>query len=486
MTDPLSQNRYSYVHNNPVNYTDPSGHFWKSIKKAASKAWNGAKKAASNAWNTVKRVATNTWNTVKSAVSHAVNWVSNKVSQAVNWVGTQVNHVKNWAVQQWNNYQSRTSYHASPLGGYGGGYYYPTTSHAYVQQQQAQARAQAEKRRQQKISDEYRQATGLKSTPKTREGKNLFRNWGKALAETLKHVCNPKTAEAKDKATTKPTVSESFKKEVNKLDYEELTKKYKGLISAQHSYQGTGYGYIVRSPKQLLEDQFVMKRYRELKAKEDAKQAAHIAELNKYHYLNIYDSIRKTGRRSDGTPATDLEKKIAPFVPLIPIVQNGASIYAGVQVAKYNSSVPKENGMKLKSGNSTSSSPKPKTDYSQNRKYWKNEVEFNGNKVYQRDDLIDPNVVSSWKENGVTVTGTNVERMASGRSPIGPDGKSIELHHTTQRQTSSIAETTYTFHKQNSKTIHINPNTISLGINRNEFGKWRGSYWENRAKDFID
>ncbi|WP_316606158.1 HNH/ENDO VII family nuclease [Streptococcus pluranimalium] len=497
LTDPLSQNRYSYVHNNPVNYTDPSGHFWKSIKKAASKAWNGAKKAASNAWNTVKRVATNTWNTVKSvatntwntvksAVSHAVNWVSNKVSQAVNWVGTQVNHVKNWAVQQWNNYQSRTSYHASPLGGYGGGYYYPTSSHAYVQQQQAQARAQAEQRRQQKISDEYRQATGLKSTPKTREGKNLFRNWGKALAETLKHVCNPKTAKAKDKGTTKPTVSESFKKEVNKLDYEELTKKYKGLISAQHSYQGTGYGYIVRSPKQLLEDQFVMKRYRELKAKEDAKQAAHIAELNKYHYLNIYDSIRKTGRRPDGTPATDLEKKIAPFVPLIPIVQNGASIYAGVQVAKYNSSVPKENGMKLKSGNSTSSSPKPKTDYSQNRKYWKNEVEFNGNKVYQRDDLIDPNVVSSWKENGVTVTGTNVERMASGRSPIGPDGKSIELHHTTQRQTSSIAETTYTFHKQNSKTIHINPNTISSGINRNEFGKWRGSYWENRAKDFID
>ena len=25
-TDPLSQNRYSYAQNNPVNYTDPSGH----------------------------------------------------------------------------------------------------------------------------------------------------------------------------------------------------------------------------------------------------------------------------------------------------------------------------------------------------------------------------------------------------------------------------------------------------------------------------
>ncbi|WP_420895238.1 hypothetical protein [Streptococcus suis] len=31
----------------------------------------------------------------------------------------------------------------------------------------------------------------------------------------------------------------------------------------------------------------------------------------------------------------------------------------------------------------------------------------------------------------------------------------------------------------------MNPNTIYSGINRNEFGKRRGSYWENRAKDFI-
>ena len=141
---------------------------------------------------------------------------------------------------------------------------------------------------------------------------------------------------------------------------------------------------------------------------------------------------------------------------------------------------------KPKSENSASSALKPDLNYSQNRKYWGNEVEFNGNKVYQRDDLIDPNIVSSWKDKGVTVTGTNVERMASGRAPIGPDGKSIELHHTTQRQTSSIAETTYTFHKKNSKIIHINPNTISSGINRSEFNSWRGNYWENRAKDFVD
>ncbi|MGV3146268.1 RHS repeat-associated core domain-containing protein [Streptococcus suis] len=101
LSDPLSQNRYSYVHNNPVNYTDPSGHFIKGLINGAKKLWNGAKKLYNNAKNFVV-------NTVRSAANfgrQAINWVGTKVSQAVNWVGTQVNHVKNWAVQQWNNYQ---------------------------------------------------------------------------------------------------------------------------------------------------------------------------------------------------------------------------------------------------------------------------------------------------------------------------------------------------------------------------------------------
>ncbi|MGZ7144779.1 RHS repeat-associated core domain-containing protein, partial [Streptococcus pyogenes] len=46
--DPLSQNLYSYVQNNPVNYTDPSGHFWKKLVQGAKKTWNNVKKVASN------------------------------------------------------------------------------------------------------------------------------------------------------------------------------------------------------------------------------------------------------------------------------------------------------------------------------------------------------------------------------------------------------------------------------------------------------
>ncbi|MCG1027020.1 hypothetical protein J5S49_01785 [Virgibacillus halodenitrificans] len=109
-------------------------------------------------------------------------------------------------------------------------------------------------------------------------------------------------------------------------------------------------------------------------------------------------------------------------------------------------------------------------------KYWNKTTQFKNVKVYQRDDIINPNMKD--------VRGrTNLERMEKGLAPLGPDGKSINLHHTTQRNESSIAEVTQTFHKENSSVIHINPNTIPSGINRSEFNKWRSDYWKNRAKD---
>ncbi|NRG46588.1 hypothetical protein HRF87_17695 [Bacillus sp. CRN 9] len=74
-------------------------------------------------------------------------------------------------------------------------------------------------------------------------------------------------------------------------------------------------------------------------------------------------------------------------------------------------------------------------------------------KVYQRDDIIDPNMKDPMGR-------TNLDRMKKGLAPLGPDGKSINLHHTTQRNSSSIAEVTQTFHQKNSAVIHINPNLV--------------------------
>ncbi|PIT29888.1 hypothetical protein BGI40_05660 [Snodgrassella communis] len=116
--------------------------------------------------------------------------------------------------------------------------------------------------------------------------------------------------------------------------------------------------------------------------------------------------------------------------------------------------------------------------FGQERKYWsKDPIEFNGNKVYQRNDLFDPKLVDDKGR-------TNIQRMEKGLAPIGIDGNSINLHHMTQRQDGAIAEVTQSFHQQNSDKIHINPNTIPSGINRNQFNKWRSNYWKNRANDF--
>ncbi len=103
--------------------------------------------------------------------------------------------------------------------------------------------------------------------------------------------------------------------------------------------------------------------------------------------------------------------------------------------------------------------------------------EFNGTRIYQRNDLIDHKRVDSRGR-------TNLQRMQRGLAPIGPDGRSINLHHTIQSADSPIAEMTATFHQKNSAVIHINPHSTRSGIDRKAFNKFRREYWKNRAKDF--
>lgn len=116
--------------------------------------------------------------------------------------------------------------------------------------------------------------------------------------------------------------------------------------------------------------------------------------------------------------------------------------------------------------------------FQQDRQFWTQDpIQFNGNKVFQRNDLIDPSKVDP-------KTGkTNLELMQAGRAPLGPDGKPVNLHHLTQKQDGAIAEVTQTLHKDNHGTLHT-PNTVPSGINRTEFNMWRRNYWKNRANDF--
>lgn len=77
LTDPLSQNRYTYAQNNPVNYTDPSGRFIKGLIAGAKGLYQKAKSAVSNAWEKAQ-------NLISSGVSVAKK-VASKVS---GYVGT--------------------------------------------------------------------------------------------------------------------------------------------------------------------------------------------------------------------------------------------------------------------------------------------------------------------------------------------------------------------------------------------------------------
>ncbi|MBB4077248.1 hypothetical protein GGR08_001576 [Bartonella fuyuanensis] len=86
-------------------------------------------------------------------------------------------------------------------------------------------------------------------------------------------------------------------------------------------------------------------------------------------------------------------------------------------------------------------------------------MEFKGKKVYQEDELFEPETVSSWKEKGQIVAGTNVERMASGRSPIGVDCRPIMLYPMTQEQDSPIVEVLYSFYQDKSFVSHMKPKT---------------------------
>jgi len=125
--------------------------------------------------------------------------------------------------------------------------------------------------------------------------------------------------------------------------------------------------------------------------------------------------------------------------------------------------------------------------FQQNRTFWSSDpVEFGGNRVFQRNDQFDPQFESTWTHNGQLISGTNLERMASGRAPIGKDGNPINLHHMTQTQDGAIAEVTQTFHTQNYGTIHINTGQLPSGISRTEFNRWREQYWQSRAATYGD
>lgn len=106
-------------------------------------------------------------------------------------------------------------------------------------------------------------------------------------------------------------------------------------------------------------------------------------------------------------------------------------------------------------------------------------VTFRGIKVYINREIFDPFKVD---KNGKT----NIQRMQSGRAPIGTDGRSINLHHIGQNSQGPLAEILSTQHSGNYSILHQNTGQKPSSINRTIFASFREAYWKDAARRIIN
>ncbi|MBS4769970.1 DNRLRE domain-containing protein [Carnobacteriaceae bacterium zg-ZUI240] len=171
---PLSQNLYAYVKNNPVNYTDPSGHFWhhignffNAVGDTAKKAWNATTEVIGNVWNAVvdvgKKVIHGVVDTATNIINEGIKFVGNVIDGGVKWVQNTWNATTQFVSNVW---QSTTEFVSDSVH-----VVKETVVSAY----------------------EYAKSTGQSvydwGVSTTREAGNIVRNWTKALEETIRHVC---------------------------------------------------------------------------------------------------------------------------------------------------------------------------------------------------------------------------------------------------------------------------------------------------------
>ncbi|MCX2734250.1 DUF6531 domain-containing protein [Saccharopolyspora sp. NFXS83] len=116
-------------------------------------------------------------------------------------------------------------------------------------------------------------------------------------------------------------------------------------------------------------------------------------------------------------------------------------------------------------------------------------VDYQGQRVYQRDDLMNPAYVSPEDNYGRT----NLKRMTQGLAPMGPDDKPVNIHHVLQTHDGPLAEVTQSMHLAQGdykgsgsyNTLHWKSGTdIPSGIDRPAFEAWKKDYWKERAKGF--
>ena len=114
---------------------------------------------------------------------------------------------------------------------------------------------------------------------------------------------------------------------------------------------------------------------------------------------------------------------------------------------------------------------------------WK-AAEFEGRRVYQREDLFNPMRKSRWWDESIGDyrRGTNIERMEAGHAPIGKDSRSVNLHHLLQEEPGAVAEVSSRLHRRvPHKQLNPGESFRNNPALLDQFEQFRGRYWQNRG-----
>ncbi|WP_153308970.1 pre-toxin TG domain-containing protein [Streptococcus suis] len=203
------------------------------------------------------------------------------------------------------------------------------TSYAQAQAQRDRAREQAlaEQRRQQNIKNEYSRATGSKGKAKLREVQNLIKNWGKALEETLKHVCNPQTTKGKDSGSrNKPNISIA---DFHKI---EEANKYGLTVAQKERIDKMTLDQYLQSPQMTAEEILYARQVKFASYTEARKDVfpTFVAELSGWNNIQrLKDGVDPTtGEQANrwfaaGELSLDLASNLLPFLKAGKITQLG-------------------------------------------------------------------------------------------------------------------------------------------------------------------
>ncbi|HFI0100284.1 TPA: RHS repeat-associated core domain-containing protein [Streptococcus suis] len=297
-TDPLSQNLYAYVQNNPANYTDPSGHI-RSPHAMFDDRFGG------KVYNRLRPLINPDDGTLyaPSTPQHKAHQIRQKQTGNYSYVYTP------------------KVYSNTPI--------IKPTSYEQAQAQRDRAREQVrvEQRRQQNIRNEYSRATGSKGMAKLREAQNLFKNWGKALEETLKHVCNPQTTKGKDSGTrNKPNISIA---DFHKI---EEANKYGLTVAQKERIDKMTLDQYLQSPQMTAEEILYARQVKFASYTEARKDVfpTFVAELSGWNNIQrLKDGVDPTtGEQANrwfaaGELSLDLASNLLPFLKAGKITQLG-------------------------------------------------------------------------------------------------------------------------------------------------------------------